>query len=81
MSLIYKFRNMKSFLEYKELEDHYFYFSKIDKLNDPWEGNLSLGWNTDESDNWKDFYLTIFASFIWFYVKEIHNQENLSKTF
>lgn len=81
MSLIYKFRNMKSFLEYKELEDHYLYFSKIDKLNDPWEGNLSLEWNTDVSDNWKGLLFNYFASFIWFYIKEIHNQENQPKTF
>ena len=81
MSAIYKFRNMKSFLEYKELEDHYLYFSKIDKLNDPWEGNLSLEWNTDISDNWKGLLFNYFASFIWFYAKEIHNQENQPKNF
>ena len=81
MGMIYKFRNMKSFLEYKELENHYLYFSPIDKLNDPWEGNLSLEWNTDVSDNWKGLLFNYFASFIWFYTKEIHNQENQPKNF
>lgn len=81
MSLIYKFRNIDSFLNRNELEEHYFYFSKIDKLNDPWEGNISLEWNTDVESNWSGLLFNYFASFIWFYSKEIHNQENEPKEF
>lgn len=81
MSLIYKFRNIESLLTRKELEDHYLYFSKLDKLNDPWEGSISLEWNTDVESNWSGLLFNYFASFIDFYSKEIHNQENKPKEF
>lgn len=55
MSEIYRYRSIDAILNYKELEQAYFYFSDINNLNDPMEGDIDVYWDGDEV-LWKNFF-------------------------
>ena len=44
---IYRYRSIENILKWRELEDHYIYFSRVSDLNDPLEGAKYLYWKGD----------------------------------
>lgn len=55
MSELYRYRSIDAIIKYKELEESYFYFSDINNLNDPMEGDMDIYWDGDEI-LWKNFF-------------------------
>lgn len=55
MSELYRYRSIDAIIKYKELEESYFYFSDINNLNDPMEGDIDVYWDGDEV-LWKNFF-------------------------
>lgn len=53
--LFYRFRSIKSLLEYEELEKQTIYFAPPEDLNDPMEGFKNIIWDGDEII-WKNFF-------------------------
>lgn len=51
----YRFRNIKSLLEFEELEKQTIYFAPPEDLNDPMEGFKDIVWNGDEIV-WKNLF-------------------------
>ena len=58
--MLYRFRNCKSLLEHKELQEEYFWFSNVSELNDPSEGFINFYWQGD-SIAW----LGLFKNYVW----------------
>lgn len=59
-TMLYRFRNCKSLLEHKELQEEYFWFSNVSELNDPSEGFINFYWQGD-SIAW----LGLFKNYVW----------------
>lgn len=52
---IYRYRSIDAIIKYNELEESYFYFSDINNLNDPMEGDMDIYWDGDKI-LWKNFF-------------------------
>lgn len=58
--MLYRFRNCKSLLDHNELQDEYFWFSKVSELNDPSEGFINFYWQGDYIA-----WLGLFKNYVW----------------
>ena len=56
---IYRYRSMKSLLEFKELENQEIYLAKPEELNDPMEG-MYWGFYRGDKDAWSEMFKAYF---------------------
>ena len=74
----YRFRSVKSVLDWGEIEEEYIYFSPIKDLNDPMEGHVNL---TFRGDNivWANFFKIYIFSVYSFWLRLIFSGQSISK--